>query len=79
MKTLLIAIIAVVAAAAAAFGGLAACGGESADAPSAERGLSESATAPDFALPSASGGTVSLSAVLEARRGAALVFYRGFF
>lgn len=56
-----------------------ACGGESADAPSAERGLSESATAPDFALPSASGGTVSLSAVLETRRGAALVFYRGFF
>lgn len=55
-----------------------ACGGESADAPT-ERGLAESATAPDFALPSASGGTVSLSAVLETRRGAALVFYRGFF
>ena len=75
MKTLLIAIVMVVAA---AFGGLAACGGDSADAPT-ERGLSESDTAPDFALPSASGGTVSLSAVLETRRGAALVFYRGFF
>lgn len=74
MKTLLIAIIAV----AAAFG-LAACGGDSADAPSAERGLSESATAPDFALPSARGGTASLSAILSERRGAALVFYRGFF
>ena len=56
---------------------LAACGGES--APAAERGLSQSATAPDFALPSGSGGIVSLSAVLETRRGAALVFYRGFF
>ena len=57
----------------------AACGGGSASAPSSERGLSESATAPDFALPSARGGTVSLSAVLGERRGAALVFYRGFF
>lgn len=76
MKTLLIAIVIVMAA---AFGGLAACGGDSADAPSAERGLSESATAPDFALPSARGGTASLSAILSERRGAALVFYRGFF
>ena len=57
----------------------AACGGESASAPSGERGLSQSATAPDFTLTSASGEAVSLSAVLDERRGAALVFYRGFF
>ena len=57
----------------------AACGGGASSAPSGERGLAESATAPDFSLPSARGGTVSLSAVLGERRGAALVFYRGFF
>lgn len=57
----------------------AACGGGSASVPSGERGLPESAAAPDFTLTSASGETVSLSAVLGERRGAALVFYRGFF
>ena len=35
--------------------------------------------APNFSLPSSSGGSVSLTGVLEDKRGAALVFYRGFF
>ena len=35
--------------------------------------------APDFTLPSASGGSVTLTKLLEDSRGAVLVFYRGFF
>ncbi len=35
--------------------------------------------APDFTLPSASGGSVTLTNLLEDSRGAVLVFYRGFF
>ena len=35
--------------------------------------------APDFTLPSASGGSVSLAGLLEDSKGAVLVFYRGFF
>ena len=36
-------------------------------------------TAPDFDLPAAGGGTVSLSQMLDGKRAAALVFYRGLF
>ena len=39
----------------------------------------ESLRAPEFSLPSADGGTVSLSGLLDGKDGAALVFYRGFF
>ena len=39
----------------------------------------ESLRAPGFSLPSAYGGTVSLSGLLDGKDGAALVFYRGFF
>ena len=35
--------------------------------------------APDFTLPSASGGSVTLTGLLEDSKGAVLVFYRGFF
>ena len=42
-------------------------------------GTPESLRAPEFSLPSADGGTVSLSGLLNEREGAALVFYRGFF
>ena len=35
--------------------------------------------APDFTLPSAKGGSVTLAALLEDSRGAVIVFYRGFF
>ena len=35
--------------------------------------------APDFTLPSASGGSVTLTGLLEDSRGVVLVFYRGFF
>lgn len=40
---------------------------------------SESLRAPEFSLPAARGGTVSLSGLLDGKDGAALVFYRGFF
>ena len=39
----------------------------------------ESLRAPEFSLPAARGGTVSLSGLLDGKDGAALVFYRGFF
>ena len=39
----------------------------------------ESLRAPEFSLPAADGGTVSLSGLLDGKDGAALVFYRGFF
>ena len=35
--------------------------------------------APDFTLPSASGGSVTLTGLLEDSKGVVLVFYRGFF
>ena len=35
--------------------------------------------APDFTLPSAGGGSVTLTGLLEDSKGAVLVFYRGFF
>ena len=80
MKALLIAIVCV-----AAVGGLAAgCGGTGAQAPpsatmSSPSGTPQALRAPEFSLPSAHGGAVSLSALLNEREGAALVFYRGFF
>ena len=36
-------------------------------------------TAPDFDLPAAGGGSVSLSQMLDGKRAAVLVFYRGLF
>ena len=42
-------------------------------------GTPETLRAPGFSLPSAYGGTVSLSGLLDGKDGAALVFYRGFF
>ena len=81
MKALLIAIVCV-----AAVGGLAGCGedGGAADArlsatTSSPSGTPQPLRAPEFSLPSAYGGTVTLSALLNEREGAALVFYRGFF
>ena len=81
MKALLIAIVCV-----AAVGGLAAagCGGTETQSPPSATASTPSGTpqplrAPEFSLPSAHGGTVSLSALLNEREGAALVFYRGFF
>lgn len=82
MKALIIAIVCAVAV-----GGLAACGaGEDtpatavvATAEAAPSGTPQPLRAPEFSLPSADGGTVSLSGLLNEREGAALVFYRGFF
>ena len=50
-----------------------------ATATAAPSGTPESLRAPGFSLPSAYGGTVSLSGLLDGKDGAALVFYRGFF
>lgn len=82
MKALIIAIVC-----AAAVGGLAACGSGQ-DTPETAAVATVAATpsgtpqplrAPEFSLQSADGSTVSLSALLDGREGAALVFYRGFF
>ena len=50
-----------------------------ADATATPSATPESLRAPEFSLPSAYGGTVSLSGLLDGKEGAALVFYRGFF
>lgn len=87
MKTLLI-VIAIVWA--AAVGGLSAACGASGGAPETARiqppdadaapsGTPQPLRAPEFELPSAQGGDVSLSGLLNERNGAVLVFYRGFF
>ena len=74
MKALLIAIVCV-----AAVGGLAGCGEDGGAADARLSATTTTPSAPEFSLPSAYGGTVTLSALLNEREGAALVFYRGFF
>ena len=52
---------------------------EPSSSPTSEGSEAGRLPAPDFTLPSASGGSVSLAGLLEDSKGAVLVFYRGFF